>query len=209
MSSFFVRWRRRSDWYSEVTGDFIIDPIVCSATIESLWCRHIVGRTKRIIAATTNPKMTKVSGSATKTSAKPNNSGFSAITPAPAAPIRACAIPVPSAPNPKASPAPIAIDQSSTIFPTPMVFFVSTASYANVVIPRGFATWITILYSVACALAAYLRPHPFTERFDDFFCPRSTDGFDVMRCIKATSGRSLCRPPFERIVQSAPALIKL
>src|SRR5674536_81257 len=59
--------------------------------------------------------MTNVSGSATKTSAKPNNSCFSAIAPTPAAPIRACAIPVPSAPNPKAKPAPIGI-HSETIF---------------------------------------------------------------------------------------------
>jgi hypothetical protein len=62
--------------------------------------------------------MTKVSGNAKKTSAKPNNSGFSAITPAPAAPILDCAIPVPSAPNPKAIPAPIGII-GSTILPTP------------------------------------------------------------------------------------------
>jgi hypothetical protein len=68
-----------------------------------------------MIAAITKPKMTKVSGNAKKTNAKPNNSGFSAITPAPAAPIFDCANPVPSAPNPKAIPAPIGII-GSTIF---------------------------------------------------------------------------------------------
>src|SRR5690348_16816903 len=62
-----------------------------------------------IMAATANPRMTSVSGIATSRIARPANSGFSAISPIAAAPMRACAYPVASAARPTASPAPMAI----------------------------------------------------------------------------------------------------
>src|ERR1051325_7234004 len=67
-----------------------------------------------IIAATANPRITSVSGIATIRIARPVSSGFSAIAAIAAAPIRACAKPVPSAPRPTATPAPSAISPSFT-----------------------------------------------------------------------------------------------
>src|SRR5690242_14713133 len=61
------------------------------------------------MAATANPRMTRVSGIATIRIARPVSSGFSAIAAIPAAPIFACANPVPSAARPTAIPAPRAI----------------------------------------------------------------------------------------------------
>src|SRR6185437_8177061 len=62
-----------------------------------------------IIAATAKPRITSVSGIATIRIERPVSSGFSAIAAIAAAPIRACAKPVPIAPRPTASPAPSAI----------------------------------------------------------------------------------------------------
>src|SRR5207244_3407829 len=66
-------------------------------------------RSTMIIAATANPRMIIVSGIATIRIARPVSSGFSAIAAIAAAPMRACAKPVPIAPRPTASPAPSAI----------------------------------------------------------------------------------------------------
>src|SRR6185312_4951030 len=62
------------------------------------------------MAATANPRMTRVSGMATIRIARPVSSGFSAIAAIPAAPIFAWANPVPSAARPTAIPAPSAIN---------------------------------------------------------------------------------------------------
>src|SRR5690349_21593683 len=71
-----------------------------------------------IMAATANPRMTSVSGIATRRIARPARSGFSAISPIAAAPMRACAYPVASADSPMASPAPIAIKPVSMATPS-------------------------------------------------------------------------------------------
>jgi hypothetical protein len=74
---------------------------------------------KRIMAAITNPRMTMVSGMATRITIVAVSSGFSAREPAPAAPIYDCAQAVARAVNPIARAAQNAISTFSIIISSP------------------------------------------------------------------------------------------
>jgi hypothetical protein len=158
----------------------------------------------------TKPKMTNVSGSATKTSAKPNSSGFSAITPAPAAPILACAIPVPRAPSPKAIPAPIGIIGSTIFLSTPYAFSVTHVFRA--LSPLAGSRIHSSLSADSVSVRTFGLPAHCSAVARGLF-PNHLGLINksvLASCgVQSSSPLSFCRSSFERVVLSASALKEL
>src|SRR3970282_2727345 len=93
----------------DLTLDFLLEGL------EQLDVAHGYRTPNRIKTAITNPRMTKVSGIASMTMMIPRNSGFSAIVPAPAEPIRDWTQAVANAERPMASAAASAIRTRSMV----------------------------------------------------------------------------------------------
>src|SRR5690606_27436791 len=91
-------------------------PGIGADRLEDVFERHQPPRRMMSMAATAKPRITRVSGMATSRITRPVSSGFSAMAPMPADPIRAWAKPVAMAPRPTASPAPMAMSPISMIY---------------------------------------------------------------------------------------------